>query len=294
MELPPLRVVLAASLALRLGIIALVDWLEVPGSHVAPTYTDIDYNVFTDAGALFLSGASPYERATFRYPPLLAWVGSLNHLVHRSAAKILFALVDVAAGWIMHRILFLLASNKCEDSNHFNSGRSTSFSSYEASSVISGRSKQSALFAIGYGWLFNPMVINISTRGSADTLPGALTVATILGILTAVRNLQQQQGLEANKLKQSQRNRTPRVEGQRETIVESRCNVQLDAGWCWGCGLPLVLSGIAQGVAVHVKLYPVVHLPGLLYFLGPCLANARMAYPPLRRWLPSILTTEVK
>jgi hypothetical protein len=289
MELPPFRVVLAASLALRLGIIALVDWLELPGSHVAPTYTDIDYHVFTDAGALFLNGASPYQRTTFRYPPLLAWVGSLNHLVHRSTAKMLFALVDVAAGWIMHRILVLLASNSCEG----NSPRNGRSSVRIPMSRIAASSQQSAFFAVGLGWLFNPMVINISTRGSADTLPGALTVVSIFGILSVARYLQQQQELEAHRMDQSEHTGNPQNENQLDRSNGGVHLRRLDADWCWGCGLPLLLSGVVQGVAVHVKLYPVIHLPGLVYFLGPCLANARVAHPPLRKWLPAVLTTEV-
>jgi phosphatidylinositol glycan class M len=75
-------------------------------AHSPLKYTDVDYYVFTDAARFVQAGQSPYQRETYRYTPLLAW------LVLPSAwpgwfsfGKVVFALGDVAAGWIMIIIL---------------------------------------------------------------------------------------------------------------------------------------------------------------------------------------------
>ena len=75
-------------------------------AHSPLKYTDVDYYVFTDAARFVHAGQSPYNRETYRYTPLLAW------LVLPTAwpgwfswGKVVFALGDVAAGWIMIVIL---------------------------------------------------------------------------------------------------------------------------------------------------------------------------------------------
>ncbi|KIW98826.1 uncharacterized protein Z519_00489 [Cladophialophora bantiana CBS 173.52] len=114
-------------------------------------YTDIDYYVFTDAARAVSRHSSPYDRATYRYTPLLAWIllptswgGLWFHF-----GKALFALSDLIAGWL---ILRLLKRQRLEEQRAL---------------------KYAAV------WLLNPMVANISTRGSSEGLLCVLVMSLL-------------------------------------------------------------------------------------------------------------------
>ena len=75
-------------------------------AHSPLKYTDVDYFVFTDAAQFINMKRSPYERETYRYTPLLAWLLVPTSWPGFSAwGKIIFAFGDIAAGWIMILIL---------------------------------------------------------------------------------------------------------------------------------------------------------------------------------------------
>ncbi|GER26188.1 GPI mannosyltransferase 1 [Striga asiatica] len=63
-------------------------------AHMEVRYTDVDYFVFSDAAALMANGKSPYQRSTYRYSPLIAFLLIPNSFLHHSWGKFLFSASD--------------------------------------------------------------------------------------------------------------------------------------------------------------------------------------------------------
>ena len=80
-----LRKLLLVSIALRALLIA---YGELQDRSSAVKYTDIDYNVFTDAARYVTQGQSPFLRSTYRYSPLLAYLLVPNMLVSHVWGKV--------------------------------------------------------------------------------------------------------------------------------------------------------------------------------------------------------------
>lgn len=123
-------------------------------------YTDIDYLVFTDAARYVSHARSPYDRETYRYTPLLAWLllpTSWPGVGWFSFGKVVFGLADIVTGWLLALILRSPAG-----------GSMSRESSMKFASI----------------WLLNPMVATISTRGSSEGLLGVM----VISLLWAVTN----------------------------------------------------------------------------------------------------------
>jgi len=135
------------SMLLRLVLIAY-------GQHQDETmevkYTDVDYKVFTDAARHVYEGDSPYNRHTYRYSPLLAYMMVPNIACSPNVGKLLFALCDVLAGYLIYTIL--RSDGLCSEA----------------------RARLSSCL-----WLYNPLVMNVSTRGSAESVIVSLVLLTI-------------------------------------------------------------------------------------------------------------------
>ena len=144
--------VVSTAVLFRLALLIYGRWQD---AHSAVKYTDVDYLVFTDAARFISRGRSPYERATYRYTPLLAWLlyPTTWSGLWFEFGKVLFATGDVITGWLIVLIL---------RRRGMGSERSMKFASI---------------------WLLNPMVANISTRGSSEGLIAVIVVATLWAAL---------------------------------------------------------------------------------------------------------------
>ncbi|KAK4046678.1 GPI mannosyltransferase 1 [Microbotryomycetes sp. JL201] len=164
------RVGRALALAASLRAV-LVAWGAYQDATSAIKYTDIDYVVFTDAARCIvapktlgcsaargpfasvanISLGDPYARDTYRYTPFLAVLMTPNVVLHESFGKILFAVADLVIGAMLYRLI-----------------RRRGIESARSSLIVS------------LCWTCNPVIANISTRGSAESVLGMLVVATLL------------------------------------------------------------------------------------------------------------------
>jgi phosphatidylinositol glycan class M len=145
--------VFVAAIGLRVVLFFYGLWQD---ANSPMKYTDIDYYVFTDAARFTANGGSPYYRETYRYTPLLAWMlwPTTWSSTWFSFGKVLFAVGDIVAGWLIFLVL--------QDSNEMSTERALKFASI---------------------WLLNPMVATISTRGSSEGLLGVMVIALLWAIL---------------------------------------------------------------------------------------------------------------
>ncbi|KAL0273702.1 UNVERIFIED_CONTAM: hypothetical protein PYX00_006321 [Menopon gallinae] len=131
---------------IRLGIIVYGCWHD---QYFNVPFTDIDYKVFTDAARHVVHGGSPYERHTYRYPPLLAWLLVPNILIHITWGKLLFSFVDVLISILIYALV--------------------KFQGY------SDRASQICSFT----WIFNPLSIIIATRGNSDSIIALVVLLSV-------------------------------------------------------------------------------------------------------------------
>ncbi|KAJ2019018.1 GPI mannosyltransferase 1 [Coemansia sp. S100] len=191
------RNVLIGGLLLRAGMLLYGLWQD---ANMTVKYTDIDYNVFTDAARFVWEGGSPYQRSTYRYTPLLAWILTPNVWLHPTFGKWLFVACDCVVGALIALIV-----------------RERGMGDQKAATY-------SAL------WLLNPQVATISTRGSAESVVCAAVMAAFYAF-------------------------------QRKQIM---------------------LGSMLFGLAVHLKIYPVVYALPLLVVLDRATLDVRSVTQPAR------------
>nr|XP_039248193.1 GPI mannosyltransferase 1-like [Styela clava] len=131
---------------IRIGLIVYGEWQD---KNLELKFTDVDYHVFTDAAQYVFNGESPYNRPTYRYSPLLAWMLVPCHIIHILWGKLVFISADLLAGWLIQNTM---AINQDE-----------------------GKLTKIALSI----WLFNPITMTISSRGNAESIMSVLVLGTL-------------------------------------------------------------------------------------------------------------------
>jgi phosphatidylinositol glycan class M len=116
-------------------------------------FTDTDYDVFSDAAKHVAHGNSPYARHTYRYTPLAAYMCLPNVWIHPLSGKVIFCIFDVIMGATMWQLI------ESQNKNKKNTWLYVSF------------------------WLFNPVTIAMSTRGSNDNIIAMLVYITLYYLL---------------------------------------------------------------------------------------------------------------
>jgi phosphatidylinositol glycan class M len=160
-------------------------WLQI-------NYTDVDYHVFSDGARLLAAGQSPYARVTYRYPPIVAWL-LLPVNVFPLFGKLLFSVGDVGCLHEIYRILMISLGN------------------------------ESSASSVAWVYALNPLLINICTRGSMDSIPNWF-VLVVVRLLNRPRR---------------------RINGATVEITSVR----------------LLLAGLAYGIVIHLRLFPVIYAP---------------------------------
>ena len=137
---------LVAGGLLRILLMAYGIWQD---ANFEVSYTDVDYHVFTDAAEFVSLGKSPYERHTYRYTPLLAWILLPNIYVSLHFGKVLFIAFDLFTAAMIYEVL-----------------------------RVNGHQSQTSILCCIL-WLYNPLPITVSSRGNAESIMTFLVLITL-------------------------------------------------------------------------------------------------------------------
>ena len=122
---------------IRMIFIGVADYVDKHSPN--QKYTDTDYYVFSDAATAVYRGGSPFERHTYRYTPLVAYICLVNNYIHPLAAKVVWCVCDILLGMVMIKTL----------------------------DIINSKNKNQNFWLVA-SFILNPQTIVLSTRGSND------------------------------------------------------------------------------------------------------------------------------
>lgn len=211
---------LILALILRLVLVIFSVWQDTvrwPDGQLR--FTDVDYDVFSDAAQAFVAGKNLYiERPTYRYSPLIAvllapgyWLfsdgkysvtdrkevnissefvdvsvephfRSSKHITVPSLARLWGKLIFITADLICGCIQYKIIQNK-QFLNSLPNPNTVNQNKKIRRGSISLNANQLALYLVSFSWLFNPVTSVVSARGNADGLQSCFVLACLWCIL---------------------------------------------------------------------------------------------------------------
>lgn len=223
------------SLVIRLVLIA---YGEIQDQISEVPYTDVDYKVVTDGARHVCNGRSPFNRHTYRYTPIMAYLLLPNIYLHRCFGKILFAAFDLVIAVIIKLIIvdeyhtLVLQSSSIEDIKrkflNVSKAKIRLSNSKKETTTKWGMSDRQKFERMGnfaaYVWLYNPLTMVIATRGNGDAITCALVLMSIYYLLKVH---------ESSRKEDNEKN--------------------------------VIMCGLFHGLAIHFRLYPIFF--SLSYFM---------------------------
>ncbi|SNX81668.1 related to GPI14 -Glycosylphosphatidylinositol-alpha 1,4 mannosyltransferase I [Melanopsichium pennsylvanicum] len=227
------------------------DGLKPDDSDIMYFWAKRCYQLAKPAFDLMASLGDPYARPTYRYTPFLAALLSPIHILGwTNFGKYIFAVSDILCAVFMWLIL---------------DGRRPQ-----------GSSAGVYVHLPGLLWILNPMVAQISTRGSSEALVGLFVLSFLYFFLKT--NPEAPLGLQAKYVfnpsahdsKDSVTAEVPYYEALPPESAFSLLDWSLEA----------YMAPILLGLATHFKLFPVIYAIPILAHLYRSTVSA---YPPQRR-----------
>ncbi|KAK4469540.1 hypothetical protein MN116_007082 [Schistosoma mekongi] len=215
-------------------------------------FTDVDYDVFSDAAQALVAGKNIYvDRPTYRYSPLIAILLAPGYLLfsddsysvtnkkeanvssnlsgiliepYSRSLKDTTNIPDVAHLW--GKLIFIMADIICgyvqykiiQDKQLLESVPDPNPNNQRKEIIqnsISLNANQFALCLVAFGWLFNPVTAVVSVRGNADALQSCFVLACLWCIMKQY----------------------------------------------------LVPAGLLYGLCIHLRIYPIIYAPSIYLWL---------------------------
>lgn len=221
----PFRYHVALSFVIHLFLIVFGEFQD---KYAEVPFTDIDYHVVTDGARHILNNESPYERHTYRYTPILAYLLTLNVFIHGCVGKLLFTICNLVIAFVIRQILLDEQQQTYEThaatvmaKNRRLNEKSANVKRYRFNTKREENASKWALF-----WLYNPMAMVIATRGNGDSISSLFILATILLLQRSQRELFQRRLLT------------------------------------------IILAGLCHGISIHLRLFPLAFSLAYYLFLS--------------------------